>query len=178
MRNHRATSWLDPRIEVRRSALGGRGMFAKAPIAAGEIVMEWGGLVVRAAELPNTAIVPDSAIPIAEDLFIVTPAGATDLDDFYLNHACDPSLWLVDAVTFAARRDLVAGDELTADYACWQDDESVVAEWRCGCGLPLCRGRVTGRDWRLPDLQERYRGHFSPFLNARIARLRSSIEQD
>ena len=30
---------------------------------------------------------------------------------------------------------------------------------------------VTGNDWRLLELQERYAGHFSPFINARIAKL-------
>jgi hypothetical protein len=172
-RTYRKTSWLDPRIEVRPSPLGGCGMFARAPIAAGETVLEWGGLVVTRAERGAASIVPDSEIPIAEDLFMVTPGGTINLDDFYLNHSCDPSLWMVDEVTFAARRDIGAGEELTADYAYWQNDESVVGSWVCCCGSTLCRCRVTGRDWRLRDLQERYQGHFSPFLNARIARLGS-----
>jgi len=40
----------------------------------------------------------------------------------------------------------------------------------CRCGSPLCRGVITGDDWRRTDLQARYRGHFSPFIDARIAR--------
>ena len=38
----------------------------------------------------------------------------------------------------------------------------------CQCGGPDCRGRITGNDWQLPDLWERYRGHFSPYLQRRI----------
>ncbi len=102
---------------------------------------------------------------------MVTPAHCTNLDDFFLNHSCDPNLWLVDEVTFGARRDIRPGEEVTADYAYWQAEEDLIAAWTCHCGSPLCRGRVTGRDWRLPELQERYRGHFSPFINARIAAL-------
>jgi len=34
-----------------------------------------------------------------------------------------------------------------------------------------CRGKVTGYDWMLPELQIRYRGYFSPYLAARIASL-------
>jgi hypothetical protein len=40
------------------------------------------------------------------------------------------------------------------------------ALWRCGS--PLCRRLITGADWRLPTLQERYCGHFSPFINRRL----------
>jgi len=33
-------------------------------------------------------------------------------------------------------------------------------------------GRLTGQDWRRPDLQERYRGFFSWYLARKIERLR------
>jgi SET domain-containing protein len=174
---YRDKSWLDPRIAVRVSSLGGSGSFATAPIAAGEVVIRWGGLVLRADELDKIALKPDSIIPIAEGLFMATPAEATDVSDYYLNHSCDPALWMVDAASFAARRDIAPGSELTADYAFWQDDDGFVPDWNCGCGAALCRGKVTGADWRLRALQERYRGHFSPFVNARIARLAASNDR-
>jgi hypothetical protein len=68
-----------------------------------------------------------------------------------------------------ARRDIAAGEELTFDYALC----TVNSAWHidpCACGSPLCRRRVTGDDWRRKDLQQRYAGHFSPFINERIAR--------
>lgn len=76
---------------------------------------------------------------------------------------------MLDARTVGARRDITASEELTLDYALF----SVAPEWRmeCHCGNAFCRGVVTGNDWRLPELQERYAGHFSPFINARIATL-------
>jgi hypothetical protein len=40
----------------------------------------------------------------------------------------------------------------------------------CRCGSTLCRGRVTGTDWRRPDLQRRYGDHWVPGLLARIRR--------
>jgi hypothetical protein len=41
----------------------------------------------------------------------------------------------------------------------------------CACGAPtsLCRGTVTGDDWRLPELRERYGAHWVPVLLARPA---------
>jgi uncharacterized protein len=173
MRRFEHESWLDPRIAVRTSAVSGRGMIAVAPIQAGEIVMKWGGgLIVTTEELKTLAIVPDSAIPIAEGLHIVTPADGGEIeDDFFINHSCDPSLWMADEVTFIARYHIPAGGEVNADYVYWQDDDTLVAAWECLCGSPLCRGRVRGDDWRRPELQERYRGYFSPFVNARIEKL-------
>ena len=45
-------------------------------------------------------------------------------------------------------------------------------EFECACGTSLCRGRVTGEDWRNPELWERYAGHFSPYLERRIKALK------
>jgi hypothetical protein len=41
--------------------------------------------------------------------------------------------------------------------------------FRCECGSEICRHQVTGEDWRLPDLRQRYQGYFSPYLQRRIA---------
>ncbi|MFC1790128.1 SET domain-containing protein-lysine N-methyltransferase [Patescibacteria group bacterium] len=86
----------------------------------------------------------------------------------FVNHSRDPSLWMIDAFTLVARKDISLGSELTADYATWEADESFVSKWQCNCGSKLCRGRVTGKDWLKPELQKRYLGHFSPLLNKRI----------
>lgn len=64
-----------------------------------------------------------------------------------------------------------AGEELTIDYALFEGDEEDAKPWDCRCGSPRCRRRITARDWRLTELQERYRDHFSPFINRRIGRL-------
>jgi hypothetical protein len=52
-------------------------------------------------------------------------------------------------------------------------DSSDYDEFTCRCGTALCRGQVTGQDWRRPELQERYRGYFSPYLQQRIDNLKS-----
>ena len=74
---------------------------------------------------------------------------------------------MLDAVTLAARRPIAAGEEITADYALWLFEQDWCLD-PCRCGSPLCRGRVTSRDWQLPELQTRYAGHFTPFLNRLI----------
>jgi GNAT superfamily N-acetyltransferase len=100
---------------------------------------------------------------------------ATDDRGDFINHSCDPNVWIADEVMQIARRDINAGEELTMDYAMIEADEDNVKPWDCRCRSSLCRGRVTGLDWRLPSLQERYAGHFSPFINRRIEAQRIGV---
>ncbi|MCX6790795.1 MAG: hypothetical protein NTV62_01205 [Candidatus Gribaldobacteria bacterium] len=60
------------------------------------------------------------------------------------------------------------GEEVTVDYGIWEDDPKYISKWECLCGSPLCRKKVTGNDWKLPTLQKKYSGHFSPLLSKRI----------
>lgn len=107
---------------------------------------------------------PNTVALIGEGVYLAgLPEEPWSPDDF-MNHSCDPNVWMDDEVTLSARRDVGEGEELTADYVLWGSD----GDWSCACDSPLCRGRVTTEDWRLPELQERYEGHFSPFIGRRI----------
>ncbi len=172
-KSYRQHEWIDPRIEIRPSPIGGRGMFARSMIKAGEAVVIWGGAVFTQAEVDAGNAAEGSTVAIGEGLYLGSPVGQYDRerDDLgnFINHSCDPNCWMRDEVTFVARRDIQPGEELTGDYAMWEADEAHVGPWICACGSSLCRTRFTGKDWRLPELQERYKGHFSPFINARIS---------
>ena len=178
---YRATDWIDPRLAFRASPIQGRGSFARAPIRCGEVVTIWGGTLLLTEEdiagARARAWRAEGYIwgTIGEGLFLALrlAAGEEDLTNL-INHSCDPNVWMLDEVTLAARREIGVGEELTIDYAMFEGTEAWAPSWRCRCGSPLCRGAFTGRDWRLPELQERYAGHFSPFINDRIDRLRAS----
>ena len=155
-----------PRLFHRRP-----GFVRACPHLCGEPLIRWGGTVFTQGELE--AGKAEGTVAIDEHLYLGDPAGAwdrerNDVGDF-INHSCDGNLWMADEVTLAARRAIVADEELTIDYALFKGDDTSVARFVCHCGSPHCRTRVTGRDWRLPELHERYSGHFSPFLNRRIA---------
>lgn len=163
-------SWIDPRIEIRPSLISGKGMFARESIKAGEIVIVWGGVVLTAEDVKAGRYRKGTLSAIADNLWL---GGAPDDEDYaadYTNHSCDPNLWMKDEATLMARRDIEAEEELTADYMMWEANVNYRAAWQCKCGFPICRKHITGEDWRLPELQERYRNHFSPFLNERIER--------
>jgi hypothetical protein len=87
-----------------------------------------------------------------------------------LNHSCDPNVQIVGQIAFRAMRDIDPGEELTFDYATGDDDDW---EMECACGVPRCRGQVTGRDWKIPELQRRYAGQFSDYLQRRLTKQRA-----
>jgi len=35
-------------------------------------------------------------------------------------------------------------------------------------GAKVCRKKVTGVDWKVKEIQNRYKDHFSPLINKRI----------
>lgn len=164
-------TWLDPRVELRVSGLGGHGLFAAAPIAVGDTVIIWGGPSYT-NEAGAQAAVRAGKRFMQWDLDVYSVDVRDDDDAFRINHSCDPNVWMQDAFTLVARRPIRADEEILADYALWEASDSYVAAWECHCGSLLCRGRITGRDWRRPDVQRRYRDHFSPLLNHRITRQR------
>jgi uncharacterized protein len=161
-------------LEARRSARQGHGVFATRPFSAGSLLCVWGGRVISTARMLT---LPEDrrryAVQIDDDRYLVTPIsglGAADL----VNHACDPTALLVGANTLVARRDLVAGDEITYDYA--TSDANPYLGFICRCGSVACRGEVTGDGWSDPRLQETYGDAFSPYLLARIRALRTPID--
>jgi uncharacterized protein len=163
--NYLPVTWFDPRTEQRPSAIHGEGQFATEPIRAGEVVLIWGGDVYERDDFfSRRDLGPISYSLIEEDLVMAAPE---DGRDYYINHSCDPNLWMADNVTVVARRDIQPGEELTGDYAVWEGHPEYRLEG-CRCGSPMCRATITGNDWMLPDLQERYAGHFIPYINARI----------
>ena len=178
---YRATEWIDPRVEIRQSPIQGKGMFASAPIKQGEVVNIWGGTLL----LTEEDIAGDQAkewrakgyvwATIGEGLYLAALLNEDEEDlTNFINHSCDPNVWMKDEVTLVTRRDIVVGEELTIDYAMGEGTEEWVGPWECRCGSELCRGRYTGSDWRQKELQERYQNHFSPFICERIRRLQAS----
>ncbi len=65
----------------------------------------------------------------------------------------------------AALAPISAGEELTTDYALFDDHDGTM---ECRCGAPSCRATVSGRDWQRPDLQRKYGSCFSSYLLRRL----------
>lgn len=161
--------WFRDDIVLGPSKIHGQGLFTKTDVFPGEIVMRWAGRFFQTTKHTDTNFIGKTIIDISESCIVAQwVSESCTLDDF-LNHSCDSNLWMIDALTVAARRKIFAGEELTLDYATWLGDESFVFE-NCGCRENCCRKRITGNDWKNPTVQRQYTGHFSPFLLRRISK--------
>src|SRR5215475_11883001 len=169
MKTYAPNSWSDPRLEVRNSPIEGKGGFARELIRAGETVVVVGGTAMTDAEMQAyiATVTEYDSIQIGEDLNLVDLSPDPRATNGSLNHSCDSNLWMSDEVTLVARRDILPGEEITVDYALFTAIPGWTLEIPCQCGSLLCRHTITGNDWQLVDVQDRYQGHFSPFINAR-----------
>jgi hypothetical protein len=96
--------------------------------------------------------------------FAVAPRSAAALGT--LNHSCDPNLVWADDTSLVTLRDVAAGEELTVDYATAIDDPDFALF--CHCETYRCRQVIEGTDWRIPQLQQRYAGHWHPVIQRLI----------
>ncbi|HNK63137.1 MAG TPA: SET domain-containing protein-lysine N-methyltransferase [Anaerolineales bacterium] len=164
-------SYLNQKCEAREHPTGGCAVYAILPIYKGEVVSLWGGLIVQKSELdPAMPRFTQRVLQIDEDLYILTAERPEPNDCF--NHSCEPSLGFSGQIALVAMRDIAAGEELTFDYA--MSDGGPYDEFDCACGSPFCRGRVTGNDWKLPELWARYEGYFSNYLARRIEKIKTN----
>jgi hypothetical protein len=173
MKEYLPQTWNDPRTEIEKSPIRGGGMFARDPIKQGETICVVGGMVMADSEFEEfqASRLTYNAIQIEEGLHLVEQPEITQTLDGSMNHSCDSNVWLDDEVTLVARRDIAAGEEITVDYALFTTQPNWTLDNPCHCGSPDCRQTITGNDWKLKEVQERYRDHFSPFINNRIKKL-------
>jgi len=166
------TLWVHAHVVAKDSGIEGRGLFATEDLPADELVIrlsgrlvstnELAGLIERANADPSHSYV--DTLTIYEDAHLVLPPGTMI---HFGNHSCDPNMWHVGPYEIATRRAIGAGEELTIDYGTHSGAPGFSME--CSCGSPICRRVVSSSDWRQPALQARYRHHWVPALEARIA---------
>ncbi len=160
-------SYISPKAIVKDSPIHGKGLFANEPIAKGEIVCVKGGYIFGRETLLG---MPDwyqaAEVPIADDLFIgPLQEGEREGSMIFSNHSCEPNIGVQGQIIFVAMHDIEAGQELTHDWATTDDEDYKMA---CECGAVTCRKIITGRDWRRKELQEKYKGYMSWYLEEKI----------
>jgi uncharacterized protein len=171
MKTYLPRTWVSAKLVAGQSKIHGAGVFAAEPIARGEKLMEFGGLVITAVDVETELYRTRSIWIVADDIYLALPESDTrpSLDE-NLNHSCDANSWLDDVVTLSAKRDIAAGEEITLDQGTWNfdEDEYVWDQDHCSCGAAHCRKNLAHTDWMLDELQERYLGHFHPIVQRMI----------
>lgn len=176
MKKYLERTWVDKRLRVGKSSIDGKGVFITADIKKGEKIMIWGGTIIPKNEYDDNKYRPQTIVPIDDNTYLGLPIKDTSQSaDEFINHSCDPNTWLIDEVTMVARRDINKGEEITLDMATWDADLEweYADEGNCRCGKSICRKKLTPQDWMRKDIQRRYHGHFSPYIEKKIQKLRN-----
>jgi len=140
------------RIQVRRSGVHGKGVFALQPLKKGEVVIEYKGEVIDWPEAlrrhPHDPSDPNHTFYFHIDEHNVIDAKVGGNAARWINHACDPNCEAdeVDGRIFIkARRAIRPGEELFYDYGLIIDDKytpKLKKEFACHCGSKKCRGTM------------------------------------
>jgi len=164
-------TWVSPKLEPRTSSIHGEGVFAKELITKGEKLMEFGGELISREQAFSGNYRSRSVWIVDNNHYLALPKSDTHVSlDENLNHSCDANAWLEDAVTLIAKRDIIAGEEITLDQGTWNFDDKDYTDNQepCSCGSANCRHMLSENDWKIPEVQERSKGHFHPMVQKMI----------
>lgn len=138
------------RIQVRKSGVHGKGVFAVQPIAKGETIIEYKGEIISWPEAlrrhPHDPSDPNHTFYFSlDDGSHVIDAKVGGNAARWINHACQPNCKADETdgrVFIQALRALKPGEELFYDYGLVIDERytpKLKKEYECRCGSRKCR---------------------------------------
>ena len=150
--NKKTTPVTGRRIQVRRSGVHGKGVFATQDIAVGETIIEYLGEVISWPEAqerhPHNPSDPNHTFYFHIDENHVIDALYGGNSSRWINHACEPNCEADEQggrVFINALRNIKAGEELNYDYGLVIEarySAKLKAEYSCRCGAKNCRGTL------------------------------------
>lgn len=140
------------KVEVRRSGVHGKGVYAVAAIRKGERIIEYTGDHLpwkKAMDLPPR----DPSDPYHTFFFSLDNGDVIDAarggnGSRWINHSCDPNCETTeeeDRIFVYALRSIRAGEELFYDYKIVPAErrtKKLEQEFACRCGSAHCRGTM------------------------------------
>ena len=143
------------RIQVRKSGVHGKGVFALQPIAKGESIIEYTGQIIGWPEAlrrhPHDPADPNHTFYFSlDDGSHVIDAKVGGNASRWINHSCQPNCKADETndeqgkgrVFIHAVRKLKPGEELFYDYGLVIDERytpKLKKDYECRCGSPQCR---------------------------------------
>jgi hypothetical protein len=167
-------SWLTSKVERREIGQGDKGMYAVQPIAKDERI--WGFF--------NPLLPPEKSSACCQSYPTYFDQVVSQLVYAYLTldelggesftHSCDPNAGFRGTLELVAMHPISPDERITFDYAMCLP--FTFGQMTCRCGAVTCRKVVTGNDWELPELQQRYQGYFQPFIEEKITQVKNRGE--
>ena len=141
------------RLQIKRSGVHGKGVFALQALRAGERLIEYTGEVIPWSEAlrrhPHDPAHPTHTFYFHIDDGHVIDAKFGGNASRWINHSCAPNCEAEETpegrVFIQALRDIAAGEELFYDYGLVIDEPhtpELLADYPCHCGAPHCRGTL------------------------------------
>lgn len=140
------------RIQVRKSGVHGKGVFALQDIPEGETLIEYVGEIISWKEAqrrhPWNPDDPNHTFYFHVDDGRVIDAAHGGNASRWINHSCDPNCEADEEdgrVFIKSLRNIHAGEELSYDYGLIIDapyTKKLKAEYPCWCGSKNCRGTL------------------------------------
>jgi SET domain-containing protein len=148
------------RLQVRRSGVHGRGVFAMVPIEAGTVLIEYKGEVITWDEAlrrhPHDPNDPNHTFYFHIDEQHVIDGKVGGNSSRWINHSCEPNCEAEDRdgrIFIKALVDLYPGEELFFDYGLVIDGRltaKLKKEYECRCGSASCRHTMLAPRRRSP----------------------------
>ncbi len=166
-------SWVSPKVELRKSSIHGEGLFAIEKIAKNEVIACKGGYLLETGDFNK---LPDeckaAGLQVGDTIFLA-PKSESEAKGVMIgiNHSCSPNVGICGQIDTTAMRDIELGEELTGDYVVAYQNKYF--NFMCNCVSKNCRSVVTSDDWKNPELQEKYKGYFSIYIQKKIIELES-----
>jgi uncharacterized protein len=139
-------------IQTRKSGVHGNGVFAVAPIAKGQVLIEYIGEHISWKEAlrrhPHDPTDPNHTFYFSLPDGSCIDAKVGGNSSRWINHSCTPSCEADEVggrVFIKALRSIKAGEELFYDYGLVIDEpytKKLKADYPCWCGTKNCRGTL------------------------------------
>jgi SET domain-containing protein len=136
--------WINPNTAVRESTVHGLCRYATDNIKKDEIIFVAGGVAINTQETKWY-----KGLLIDKDYVLDLPAGSEY--EAYVNHSCDPNVYIDGQIVFRALKDLEPMEFLNVDYGTFFLTKKDPIN-PCRCGAKNCRGKVTGEDYKFLNL--------------------------
>jgi SET domain-containing protein len=128
-------------VEVKKSAIAGKGLYAARPIQKGALIMRMTGKRVKDTEvdklIANKKIKRDNPLQVGARTYYI-------LDNVAIaaNHSCEPNAAVLKVNMLVALKTIKQGEEITFDYACTVGRENEGWVMRCRCNTKACRSTI------------------------------------
>lgn len=163
-------SWTSSDVAIGETPYG-RGIVALRNIRRGTRVIAFGGYMMTLetfSTLPKH--IQEHPFQVADDLVFGQIAEHELSIADYLNHSCEPNCGFEGQAFVLAMRDVMAGEEITIDYAMCTSSP-VLRDIKCLCESKSCRRIIKHDDWEILELQKKYKEYFQPYILEKIKNL-------